>query len=96
MSAALLAWVCAGIAAGAAQAALTWHSAHRPQPWLAALAVARVLGVGLVLAAAAIAGHLLPAALGWALGLVAGVVTTLRRNGSKATSITPDRHGSSR
>ena len=63
-------WTATGIAAGAAHAAALWQSTHRHHRtgWSA---VWRLPAVAAVLVGAALAGALLPAASGWAGGLVA-------------------------
>ena len=79
------AWVVVGLVLGVVHAAGVWRSAKHPTATTAVMGLARLLVVGLALAAAAIFGGILPAAAGWAVGFYASVgFRVLRR--SRATA----------
>ena len=77
MSILLVVWISLGIAAGAAHAAGIWRTTHH-SGWSA---VWRLPVVAAVLASAALAGALLPAAGGWASGLAATSAVLYLRSG---------------
>lgn len=68
MSARAIAWAGLGAAVGIVHALLLWRSARQPASLAGSLGVLRILGVGALLALAALGEGLLPAALGWGLG----------------------------
>ena len=69
MSIVFVLWVAIGVATGASHAMALWRTAHRPTradwgfPW-------RLPLVAVTLVVAALVGRLIPAAIGWAAGLV--------------------------
>jgi hypothetical protein len=67
------AWAAAGLLLGIGHAAGMWRSAQRPNAASAVAGLARLVVVGLALAAAAIWGGILPTAVGWAVGFFARV-----------------------
>jgi hypothetical protein len=79
MAAPLWIWIAAGAACGGAQAFALWRRAHgwRDQPLAGAWRLPLVAGF---LVAAALAGLLLPATLGWACGLVAASALLIARS----------------
>jgi hypothetical protein len=79
------AWAVVGLALGVVHAAGVWRSARRPTATTAVMGLARLLVVGLALAAAAIFGGILPTAAGWAVGFFASVVFWVLRR-SRATA----------
>lgn len=79
MSLGLVLWFALGVAAGMAHAAGLWQSTHRRREGAGSAAWRIPVVVG-VLAAAAIAGRLLPAAGGWACGLAGASARLLVRS----------------
>jgi hypothetical protein len=75
-----LLWTVLGVVAGGAQASALWHVARRRCASTAATAW-RLPAVVAILAGAALAGRLLPAASGWAGGLLVAVTLILLRSG---------------
>lgn len=75
------AWILFGLALGVFHAAGIWRSARPRTATTALVGLARLLVVGLALAAAALFGGILAAAAGWAVGffcVVAAVMTAQR------------------
>ncbi len=64
----VLAWMIAGLAAGAAHASALWRTTRRPTAWTPLVGAVRVAAVAAVLALAALWGEILSAAAGWAVG----------------------------
>jgi hypothetical protein len=79
------AWVVIGLALGVVHAAGIWRSARHPTTTTAVMGSARLLVVGLTLAAVAMFGGILPTAAGWAVGFFASVVFRVLRR-SRATA----------
>jgi hypothetical protein len=71
------AWAVVGMALGVLHAAGIWRSAKHPTAKNAIIGLARLLVVGLALAAAAIFGGIFPAAAGWAAGFFASVAAVM-------------------
>ncbi|MEZ6062356.1 MAG: hypothetical protein R3C19_18595 [Planctomycetaceae bacterium] len=61
-------WLCAGLLAGLAHVTMLWRAAHRLTSWAPVFAMARFVVVGTILTAAALAGHVAAAAIGWTIG----------------------------
>lgn len=62
-------WAVVGLATGALHAVSLWRSSRRPASIEGALGLVRVLSVGAMLFLAARSEGLLPAAVGWGVGL---------------------------
>lgn len=78
MSAAALAWVAVGMAAGGAHAMALWRAAHRISAGGYGVVGLRMVAVVTVLVGAAYAGGLLFAVAGWLIGLLAASVLYVR------------------
>ena len=78
MTLVMILWLVTGVAVGVAHAVGLWRSAHasKTQGWSA---VWRMPAVTAVLVSAALAHTLVPAAIGWAAGLIAASVGHLAR-----------------
>lgn len=66
-------WFMAGLLSGALHIVLLWRGAQPPL-WGMAAALLRLLGMALLLVAAALLGKLLPAACGWGSGFAVSAV----------------------
>jgi hypothetical protein len=62
-------WFAVGLLAGWLHAILLWQSVRRPSAWLPGWSGLRSIIVGGALVAAALAGGMLSASAGWAIGL---------------------------
>ena len=70
-------WIVVGVVLGGLHAHGIWQTARRGDAMTAMVGMVRLLVVGLALAGAAIFGGILPAAGGWAVGLLTGIVAVL-------------------
>ena len=70
-------WFTVGAGLGILHAAGIWRASKQPTAMSALMGLVRILLVGLVLAAAALLGGILPAGAGWAMGYFAAVAAVL-------------------
>jgi hypothetical protein len=66
----ILCWWTGGIATGWLHSWLLWHATHRISVWMPAMGILRLGMVATALVAAAVAGHIVVMAMGWAIGFV--------------------------
>jgi hypothetical protein len=66
-------WLAFGVALGVLHATSVWRSTKHTSAITAFIGMARLLTIGLALAAGAVGGGVLPAAAGWAVGFFASV-----------------------
>ena len=77
MTVIFLLWMAIGAVVGVSHATALWRTAHRPDGAVWYGVAWRLPLVGITLVVAALVGRLLPAAFGWAAGLVVTAVIFL-------------------
>jgi hypothetical protein len=83
------AWIVFGVTLGILHTAGIWRSTKHPTAMSAVMGLARLLVVGLALAAAAYLGGIVPTAVGWGAGYFAtvAIVMAIRRRTSQRRAV---------